>query len=232
MIAHEKVRLAARARAATLEVCTTGVMTLAASAVGGADPTYASYTREDGGSFLVDDFAVGMEVTPAGFASNVLAVIRKVTATVCSVERAPGATTFATEAAAGGRSLTVGLPSRRSYRNLPFTPVPGFPYVAELYTPGPSRRISVGPNGVVEALPIYSLNLAVPQNTETLAAERYIDALLAHFAIGQVLALGNGDFARVRGDAGPTPSQIQNDVPGWAIAPLTVPLRLRTTNAI
>jgi hypothetical protein len=47
-----------------------------------------------------------------------------------------------------------------------------------------------------------------------------------------VITLPNGDVARVRGDTGPFASQFQNDLPGHVVAPVTIPLRLRTANAI
>jgi len=104
VIDNELNVLSFRTRARTLSVCTTGTMSLAATATG--------YTRSSG-SFLTDGFAPGMELTPTGFVDNPASTILSVVAGAIVVNDAR-----AVEADAGTRSLTVGLPTLRVTENI------------------------------------------------------------------------------------------------------------------
>lgn len=218
MIAHDDLQQAIRDRLVTLSVLTTGAITLATTAT--------AYTRSSG-SFVTDGFAPGMELSASGFGNGAdgLSVVRTVTATVLTVDRTLPVTT-----AGAGRTLVVGLPSRRAWENVPFTPPPeGKPYVEEQYIPGPSARATLGQGGDLEALPMYQVQIHVPEGYGKVALRRYLDALYAHFKPDTALTV-NGDVMRVRGDVGPFGGQVRFGVPGFAVAPLTIPFRFRTAN--
>ena len=60
------------------------------------------------------------------------------------------------ESAGAGKTLSVGLPSRRAWENVAFAPEPGAPYVEEQFVPGPTTMPGVGPGGTLEMLPLYA----------------------------------------------------------------------------
>lgn len=217
MIDEVAIQLALRAKALTLTVATTGVMSLAATPTG--------YTRA-AGSFITDGFSPGMEVTPAGFATNTPRVITAVSALSLTVS---GVVT--PESAAGGRSLTVGLPTARAWENIAFQPTAGVPWVREEFLPGPTAQVTLGPLGDLEATPMYALHVHVPAETG-LTAKRYVTALRSLFAPRTAIPLPNGDVLRVRSDTGPYAGQLLQSHPGFATQPLTIPLRLRSPNLI
>jgi hypothetical protein len=213
VLEHRDVRAALRAKLLTLQVCTTGSTTLAATATG--------YTRASG-SFLTDGFAPGMEVTPDGFTQTATAVIKAVTALTIAVV---GSRTV--EASASGRTLTVGLPASRAWENVEYTPTTGVPYVVEEYIPGPMRQVTLGSQGEMEVLPIYAPKVYVPSGLGSGAADAYADALLLWFAPMVSVTIPNGTL-RVRSDVAPYRGQLLQNSPGFAVVPVTIPLRLRT----
>ena len=217
MIDEVQIQLALRARLLTLSVATTGTMTLAAVSGG--------YTRASG-SFLTDGFAPGMELVPVGFSSSTPRVITGVTALAITVS-----STVPAQVAAGGRSLTVGLPAARAWENVAFQPTAGVPWVREEFLPGPAAQITIGPFGDLENTPMYAIYFNVAAETG-LTAKRYVTAARALFAPRTQITLANGDTVRVRGDTGPYAGQLQQSTPGFAVQPLTIPLRLRTPNVI
>lgn len=218
MIDHFANTLALRAHAFACVIATTGTTTLEANAAG--------YVRASG-SFLTDGFAVGMEVTPAGFPQTSVGRITAVTALTLTIN---GGRTVA--ASAGARSLTAYLPAMRGYENVAITPVADTPYVTEEYLPGGGLDvITMGTNSDLEARPTYVLTLFAPQNTGIGALRKSLDALLEHFAPKTAIPVGT-DTLRVRGDVGPSSTAIRQLESGWAFAQLTVPLRLRTANTI
>jgi hypothetical protein len=216
MISHTAIQLALRAKALTLSVATTGAISLAAVATG--------YVRTTG-SFYTDGFWPGMELVTIGFANNGTRVITQVTPTTISVY-----TPLTPEGVAGGRTLTVGLPSSRAWENVTHRPASA-PYIEEQYIPGPAAQVTLGPNGEIEALPMYALQVNALVDTG-LTASRYADALLALFAPRTAIPLPNGDVLRVRSDVGPFVGQLQQSEPGYAVKPVTFPLRLRSQNLI
>jgi len=217
VIRHEAIHLAARARARTLVVATTGSATLAATATG--------YTRTSG-SFVADGFAVGMDVTPSGFTQQTTpATITSVSALAMTVQGGRTA-----QSAGSGRTLVAGLPVLIGYENLDVTPAADTPYCVEEYLPGALAKATVGAFGELEATPLYVLRLLYPQRTGMTALRRTADALLNLFAPSTPLTVGS-DVARVRGDLAPFPSPITQTEDGWASCTVTIPLRLRTNNS-
>ena len=221
MIDHTGYQLAMRAKLLTLEVVTTGSTTLSATATG--------YARASG-SFITDGFAVGMEVVGSGFANGVNNTPgRTLTAVTALALTCSGCTA---EGASAGRTVSVGVPDTRVWENVPVTPVTGSPYFTEQYLPGPYAREELGPTAQFEARPVYVIGVHAVSNAGLAAASEYADALLTLFAPGLALTASNGDILRVRSDTGPFRGQLVNNEPGWAFIPVTVPFRVRTTNAI
>lgn len=234
MIDHLAMQLAMQAKLLTLLVCTTGAQTLSATATG---------WRRAAGSFLVDGFVPGMEVTPAGFATNVAGVVTNVTATdltvtLYQVTTVNGVRTvtypaMTIEAPAPGRTLSVGLPTLRAWENVALKKVPGVPYFEEQYIPGPTVLATIGPNGLLIAEPMYSPRVYVPAGVGIAAGGAYLRALLTLFTSKTVLALPNGDTLRVRGDVGPFLGQRHPDADeNWSVEPVTIPFRCYTPNSL
>lgn len=184
------------------------------------------FTRSSG-SFLTDGFAVGMEMLGGGSTANAaLYVITAVTTSTLTVDA-----TLTTETAASGRTLTVGLPSRRSWENVAFEPTSGYPWVEEQFIPAGTRQITVGPQGLLETRVLYSLQIHAVEDTGLGAPLRYADALLELFAPRTQITFGS-ETARVRTDTGPYRGQMLRRRPGWATIPVTFPLEIWTSNTI
>ncbi len=218
MIDDEVIHLALRARALTLSLATTGATTLAATAAG--------YSRT-AGSFVTDGFAVGQEVTPAGFTATAVGTITAVAALALTIN---GGRTL--ETSASGRTLSVGLPADRSWENIAFSATTGKPYISEQYIPGPSSQVTMGPLGEIEYTGLYQLQINVPANTGISADGKYGKGLLALFPPRLAITLSTGDVLRVRSDTNPYRGQRRQPVPGWSMIPVTIPFRLRTLNSI
>lgn len=232
MVSHTTVRLVLRAHlnigvvpsdppapVGGLLVAIAGPTELAATATGWARAA---------GSFLADGFGPGMEVTPSGFAANPVRVIRSVTAGEIRVD---GSAPIAVEAAAGGRTLAVKMPSRGAWENVEFKPTVWAPSVEEQYIPGPTSQETLGPGGDLEHRPTVVYILRVPANTG-LSGARYADAFLALFPPRLKLPLPDGNTLMVRADHAPYAGQLLPAEPGFAAIPVTVPCRLRTSNII
>lgn len=232
MISEFQMRSALRTKAMALSVAGTGSISLAASATG--------YTRTTG-SFLTDGFAPGMEAIAAGFANNGPVVITDVTALTLTAKRViattvNNVTTYSlaappVESAAGGRSLTVGLPSQRAYENKSFQPTIGIPWVREEFSPGSVTQITMGPFGTLIAAPQWTLHISVPENTG-LTPVRYNDAARVLFAPMTQIPLANGDTLRVHADTAPYTGPITESKPGFSEQPFVIPLWLETRNVI
>lgn len=214
-----QMQYAIRTRLLTMEVATTGSISLAANSSGFVRTT---------GSFITDGFEPGMELAATGFSqasNNANWVITYVEALTLHVSGLSGAT------AASGRTLTVGLPSGRAYENEDFTPVSGEPYFEEQYLSGPSSQLTNGTDGAtIQVDPLYVAMLFVPENNGMAAPNRYADAILTVFKPNSTFNLTNGNALRVRTDTGPFRGQMTRRKPGWVVVPVTIPLRLYTLN--
>lgn len=210
--------LALRARAVSLVVATTGSITLSA--------TTSGYTRTTG-SFLTDGFAVGMEITPTGFAANTTDVITAVSALSITTKTARAA-----ESAASGRTLSSGLPALRAFDNLAFEPTPGRPYVEADFVPA-TATLRTGPaqGGTQELTGLYVIKWYGLSNTGAANIRKAVDALGALFTPGTTLTAGS-DVIRIRPDQAPYPSQITQRAGGWALCVLTIPWRIHTANVV
>lgn len=216
---HTANILALRAHALSLlPVAVASVDELAATATG--------YTRSDGQSFLEDGFTAGMEVVPTGFTQTTPGVISAVTASTLTIEGGREV-----EALDAGRALTVGLPTLKAWESVNFEPLAGRWFMEEDYLPGPVAVATVGPVRQLESTPIYVLKLYGVPGYDVLAPYALADGLLTHFAAMTPIATSTGDVLRVRGDVAPYRSQLTVRE-GYALIVVTIPLRLRTANAI
>ena len=187
----------------------------------------STYTRAVG-SFLTDGFAVGMEVTGAGFtnaANNQSVVVTGVEALTLTVDA-----TLTTESAAAGRTLTVGQPTRTAWENVAFETTVGYPWIEEQLVPAGTRQITIGQNAQLETRVLYSLLIHAVHDTGLGAPSAYADAVLDLFSPGTQIAFGS-ETARVRTDTGPSRGQMLVRRPGWVTVPITIPLEIWSTNA-
>lgn len=122
------------------------------------------------------------------------------------------------------------LPAGREWENIAFTPTPGVPFVEEDYVPGTSALIAGHRSrGTVEDTALYVLRWYGVAGQGTATMNSGITSLLALFPPGQTITASDGTVVRVRGDMAPNRGQIIN-VEGWAMAPVTIPVRVYTQN--
>jgi hypothetical protein len=219
MLDRKAAILACRNLLATLSVCTTGSTTLVATATG--------YTRP-AGSFVDDGFEVGMEILPAGFATNTRQVIKNVVAGTILTESAVTA-----EASGGSRSLTVGQPEYRAYTNVKYDPkqAAGRPYTEEEWLPGTSTVTGLGPGARIIHNPIYVVKLYGLSEKGEAALAAYSDAILLLFKPNTSIATSASQVLEVKTLTPPFSSGITNpsSLPGRALVTVTVPLWAQTT---
>jgi hypothetical protein len=227
VVDHRSVLAALRARLATLVVCTTGATTLSATPTG-----YARTT----GSFFTDGFAPGMELLASGFAlaaNNGRSIVITVAALTLTVRKVGGTST---DAAAAGRTLSVGVPAAFGPANTDLVGVHGVPSLEEEYKAGPLDVRSIGPQAAILALPTYILNVCFDDDGPveaigTDAPYRYAGAILALFPPELLMPLSTGEFLRVRADQAPYQDDLPRDTTGSVVV-ITIPLRVQTYNSI
>ena len=218
MINHYLIQKALRAKLLTLEVCTTGSVTISGTSTG-----YARTT----GSFLTDGFAPGMEVTGTSFGESANNTAKSITSVTALTMTCPGCTTET----AGTRTLAVGLPADRAWENIKLDPTTGSPWVEEQYVPGPMEKVTLGPLGQLEVLPIYAPRIYVPAGSGVGAARSYADAIITLFAPSTSFTV-SGHTVVVRSVPAPYSGQLLQAGPGFAVVPVTIPLRVRTANSV
>ncbi len=209
-----------RARATATVVCTTGSATLSATALGFARAT---------GSFITDGFTQGMEVAGSGFsaANNSAKVITGVTAGFLTI-----AGGCAAQSATAGRTLSVGLPSRRAWENEKFTPTAGQLYVTEQFVPATTSLLGItAAGGTIEETGLYVLTVYGLSESGMAGLRAYINALKARFTPGTSVTAGSHTL-RVRGDTSTKAGQIIPQGNGWSTCQLVIPWRAHSVNAI
>jgi hypothetical protein len=216
MLDHEIAQLALQERLQTVEVATTGSTTLSATATG--------YARS-AGSFVTDEFAAGMEVTPTGFTQTSIGVVTRVE--VLNLTIAGGRTV---ESAGAGRTIAAKLPLLRGWENIKLEPVSGRPYISADYVPATTQLLTTRSPGVVEETGLYVVRWYGLANVGLLGLTRCAQAVLALFPPGNTLSLSDGSALRWRENPGPFRGLARADAPGWAVVTVTVPWRLYTTN--
>jgi hypothetical protein len=219
MLDHKAGRLACRNLLATLSVCTTGSTTLVATTTG--------YTRP-AGSFVDDGFEVGMEILPAGFATNTRQVIKNVVAGTILTEG-----TVAAQASGSGRSLTVGQPEYRAYTNIKYDPkqAAGRPYTEDDWLPGISTVTGTGDGATIIHEPIFVAKIYGLSERGTAALDAYSDSILTLFRPNLSIATSASQILKVKTITPPYKSGITNpsSLPGRALVTVTVPLWAQTT---
>lgn len=147
---HDAVQLAIRARLLALVVCTTGSIALSVTST----PSGLAFTRATG-SFIIDGFRRGMEVTSTGsyvHAANIghgmitslsalTMVVNMFVVTVVGGVQTITRPALVIEGSAGGRTLAVNTPSMAAWENVApaglsaFMAAAGIPYLEEEYSP-------------------------------------------------------------------------------------------------
>jgi hypothetical protein len=180
------------------------------------------------GSFLSAGYAVGMEITAAGFSAstnNGTAIVTGVAAQLLQVNKA-----LTVEAHNAQMDITVQLPTRRVWQLTDLTPAyptNGAPWIADRWTPGPVTQTAISATGFFEFTPQYTVTVygASGKGVDVLAG--YADALTQHFPVGLSLTGADGVVAHVRSDTGPFISSILPDqTAGFAFVSVTIPLRV------
>lgn len=118
------------------------------------------------------------------------------------------------------------LPAMRERENVAFTPTEGVQFVEEDYVPATTTLLGLVRGGTVEVTALYVLRWYVPAGTGVKALNDGITALLALFEPGTGITASDGTIVRVRGDIGPSRSQITNPTPGWAVSTIAIPVRI------
>lgn len=214
-----------RDRCRELVVATTGSIELSATSTG--------YARTSG-SFKDDGFVPGMEITSvAGFlvAGNNQATTTQGRVITAVSALAMSCTGCATDAAAAGRVITVGLPFRRAWENLKVDTPKGFPYVDEDFLPGVPQLIS-GPadGGTIEELGAYVLKWYGLENRDAASIARAADQLVRLFTPHTTILAGSTPIA-MRGDSAARRGQILPQGDGWSLCVIEIPWRAFTSNA-
>lgn len=226
MIDAELAQLALRARLVGTTVATTGSTSLSATSTG--------YARA-AGSFLTDGFKRGMEITSvSGFSVSgnnqaTTAQGRVITAVTAGAITCAGC---ATDVAASGRTITVGVPFQRAYDDVALTPVPGFPYIEESFVPATSRiRTVPAATGYAEDTGLYVVKW-FGLSGNGLGIRTCADAVLARFTPGTSFVLSDGTTVRIPTELGPKAGQITPVAGGWSFVSIDIPYIAESINAI
>lgn len=223
MLDSSVAQLAMRNRARGLSVATTGSTTLVATTTG--------YTRASG-SFLTDGFVVGVELLPAGFSTNNPDVITAVSALSITT-----ANTHTAQASGSGRTLSVGLPSLRSWEGIGIEPTEGLHFLEEEWVPATSEVITLpASSGTMQEAGLYVLRWYGLQRYGSTPIRKCVDALRALFTPGTNITAGASTVRigtpRSASAVGPTASQILPDGKGWLACTVRIPWWSQTTNVV
>lgn len=181
------------------------------------------YTRADG-SFIVDGFALGMEVTPAGFVNNTITIVKEVTALKLST------TARIPEVSSPAHSLSVALPPSRTWENKPNDDSAGW-VIEEEYVSGPNTQDTLGPLGMMSHNPIYIIKVYGLPDIGTKSLYRMAKSILDVFQPRLALTLVDGTVLRVNSVPAPSRGQVLYD-DGKPLIVVTIPLWARTQNTI
>lgn len=165
-------------------------------------------------------------MTPTGFPQTDVGVITAVSALALTID---GGRTVA--APASGRSLVTGLPTFRAWQNIGLTPNPGRPYVVEALPFGGSNVQTIpGRSGrlVQDGLSVWTWYAVAGVGTSAL--DNGVTALMKAFAPYTHFTLTDGTTVDMRGDVGPSASDIVSEG-GWSRVTVTLPWRASTRNA-
>lgn len=227
MISGTIAHLALRARLVATTIATTGSTTLSATSTG--------YARA-AGSFVTDGFCVGQEITSvtgyavAGNNQATTSQGRVITAVTALAIACSGC---ATDGAAAGRTITVGIPFKRAFDNVELTPTPQFPYLREFFAPATLRNRSFPASGAsAEDTGLYVVQYFGLSNTGIGGIRKAADAILARFTPGTSFVLSDGNTLRIPTEFGPKAGQITPLEGGWAFVQIEIPYIGESINAI
>lgn len=215
MLDHVLAREGYRQRLLTLVVATTGTTTLSATSGGFARAA---------GSFLTDGFAPGMEIIGTGFSApnNAAAIIDTVTALAITI-----AGGRAVQAAAGARSLTVGVPQQIQWMGTqtPYSSAPATkPYLIDQWVPGATEDY-----GAIIDEGFYVVTWFGLPNRGILATFRQMQAMRNLYPPGFSVLVG-ADKVRVTGQPAPQFTAPVRIATGYEMSTLRIPWRAVTTN--
>jgi hypothetical protein len=220
VIDHGAAALAFRNRILTLSVATTGSTTLSATALGFARAS---------GSFITDGFYQGMEVAGTGFSSanNAAKVITGVTAQFLTI--AGGCTA---QSATAGRTLTVGVPSHRTWTNKDFTKVAGYPYSLGVYSPS-TKKLTAFPaqGGSVTQTGEYVFTYYALQGCDEVGIWKFTGAIEALFTPGTTFTAGSHTI-RVSTESSTEVGDIMPLGDGWSTVQVKIPWWAMSINAV
>lgn len=218
MLDKRRARIACQTRLLSTVVATTGAIALSATASG--------YHRA-AGSFLDDQFAIGMEITPSGFGANAVAVITDVTASDLTTN-----TTHAIEGAAGGRSLVAMLPARRAHDSL-LDPVVGQSSLRSEFIAATLDRITTAQSdGLDVETGLFVVTLFTPTDLGPDVVDVTLDAVLARFASGTKLGAGAHTLS-IAWSPGPRRGQLlPHPIAGLSYAQATIPWSVQSRTAV
>jgi hypothetical protein len=188
--------------------------------------TTTGYARASG-SFITDGFAVGQEITTAGFDANAVAVITALSATAMRID-----TTIAAESAASGRSIRALLPVGRALENVKFDPSPDRPWIQEQYVPATTtRRTTASNGGHADETGFYIVTYYGLAGKGSAAILRVTDAIVALFTSGTTVTDGTNAI-EVTGFPGPNGGQVIEQDDGYARRVVEIPWRAHTRIAV
>lgn len=231
MIGRTVGALALRNRAGGATIATTGAVSLTATTTG--------YAR-GAGSFITDGFAPGMEITSvtgAQVAANLQATTaqgRVITAVTAGALTCSGC---ATEATPFTGTIAVGLPFKRAYENVDFTPATGFAFVEDDFVPATTSLLGQRDGGMVVETGLYVFKLYGLAGYGRAAIDKAIDVLKDRFAIGTQMTAGSltlcvGDVDGNPRQRGPYAGQLLPQGDGRTLCVLTVPWYVLSINAV
>jgi hypothetical protein len=213
MVDHFLLLTAIRERLKSLTVATTGEAPISATSTG--------YLRTTG-SFIEDNFLVGAEVTPIGFAVSTPGIITEVTHTTLTIEG--GRTPEVSDV----RILKIGLPAGRAWENMSFTPTDLRWYVDEDYIPGPVNQVTLGSDGELDSEPVYVIRLHGLARRGVAALYRVTDAILRLFLPNSHMLVSDGSYLYVKNSPAPFRGQLFSEGSSHAVIVITIPMWVRT----
>lgn len=205
--------LAIRNRAMTVVAATTGLISLAATADGFVRST---------GSFVAENFAAGMEITPNGFPSNAVLVVREVSPLTLYTTTAP---TIAT--ADVNRSITAAFPTVFGRENKIITPpTDGRGYAEESFEELTQRTTALSVDAPREFTGNMRFVFHAKADTGMLGLRTLAEEARDLFPKGWSQTLADGSIVRTRNDFLPTARHVGVLETGFSAYVVTIPWRL------
>ena len=215
ILVHPDIRAAIRTRLLTLEMVSTGVLTVLSA---------SGYVfSRSAGSFVTDGFAIGDEVMPSGFANsanNARALITALSASAMTVDRA-----LTTEAAGASATIKAQLPQGRKWEGQAYAPTKGQRYISEMVRSIDSTVRALGDGGTISHLLTANFTLNYPSGKGTLGIERMAGALLYLFRPSVRMTYGANSAVITKAERASL-----LEAPDWLSIPVIITLVAYTSN--